>query len=877
MRRFFTLLCLLGLALPAGISVVGCTRNTPAKYCPETTGYGLQVTQVASIILQPQQGGISLAYGQTSQVRSPQAFSCLHDAVSVGSKSFTYGTTNNQLVDLSPTGAICAGTWNRNSGGGIPDYTYCNFPKPVPSTNGLPYAVAYITATADSVTSNPVAVYVHAPVTSVTLANSTTSGLPNNQQCYSQGTVTQLDVEACYGLSDSKGNVTQYEMCAPSGTTSYSCPGGLAPGVTSVPSCESAIGAMSFTSGTPTIASINSTNNQITAEQPGTTTITSSIAGSGSSAGYFSVCPPASISVKLANGQTSGTVTQGVPQNLTTTVVDSKGNVITGLALTYQSTNPIDIQATGGGTIATSFPGVASVSAVCQPPACNPAPVNVLGLNGTGLPLSSNPVNITVPGTASNYIWFAAPGKSQYFVPVLQLSGTIGSTVRLPYVPNSMVMDRTGSNLYFGSPRELMVYSTTSNSLGAQSAATPGVVLAVAPNNSKVLINDQARHLFYLFNPAGGAPISFPGMGSAAEWTPDSQTLYITDNAQLNTPASCGTPLITGHTDTLYVYNPHTGWNTYPLPPSPLPPSEIPSCTTQPNTAQPTVVQTPAIMVPSVGAYLRGEADATQTNPELTGTTAHTWCPSGTVGNQASISYFPLGDSEQVDSDVLAATDEGHHIIGAHWTAGGGISLSDLAISVPSTKRGNDNFPTPDACPTSTDPTTHAQTLSPLTITPSAVNQMQVSGVNATSVNQVVTGATPVPVSGGTGASLAFITYGGDTAGASLPYYIPNSNGAAGTVGYVPLVGSSAVTAPIVGAFTPDDTVFLVSTTGDNKVHFISIPTSLSSTSVPTDTKQISPNLPGCDPATDGGCTFTGTPGAVVPVTAIAVKPRPIT
>ena len=62
-------------------------------------------------------------------------------------------------------------------------------------------------------------------------------------------------------------------------------------------------------------------------------------------------------------------------------------------------------------------------------------------------------------------------------------------------------------------------------------------------------------------------------MGNAAQWTPDSQTLYITDNAELNTPASCAAASITGHTDTLYVYNVNTGWSTYPLPPSPLPPS----------------------------------------------------------------------------------------------------------------------------------------------------------------------------------------------------------------------------------------------------------------------------------------------------------------
>src|SRR5580698_9552037 len=534
MRRFLTLVILFCLAVPAGISIAGCTRNPAAKYCPVTSGYGILVTAVYSITMQPQTAGISLAYGQTTQAQSPQALTCTGATASVSSRNYEYGTTNNQLVDISPTGNICAGTWNRNTGGGIADYTYCNYPNPLPSTNSLPYSTAYITATADSVTSNPVAVHVHAPVTSITLVG------PSS--CLSQGQIAQLDSEAFYDL-----NGKQTLLCAPGSAT--------------VPDCEASIGTMSFAVGTSSVASINSTTNQITAEQPGTTAITASIAGSGSSAGYFSTCPPESVSMTLANGSTSGTVAQGATQNLTTTVLDTKGNQITGLNLTYQSTNPIDVSVASG-SIATSFPGTASLNAICQPAICNPAPINQIGLNGTGLSISSNPVTVTVPGSASQFAWFSSPGQSQYFVPIELLTGTVGSNVKLPYVPNSMVMDRTGSSLYFGSPRELMIYSTSSNTLSKQDPSAPGVVLAVSPNNSQLLINDQARQLFYLYNAAAGGFTTFGGMGAAASWTPDSDTLYIVDNAQLNSPSSCSTKLITGHTDTLYVYNVNTGWST---------------------------------------------------------------------------------------------------------------------------------------------------------------------------------------------------------------------------------------------------------------------------------------------------------------------------
>ncbi len=793
MRRYLTLICLLFLAIPAGVSISGCIRNPAGNYC-NGQGYGLKNTDLYAIDLEPRTTGISMAFGQTRQIAAPSAKTCKGDAASVS--QYTFGTTNNKLVDISPSGNLCAGTWNRNSGGGIADYTICNFPNPQPSTGGLPYATAYISASADSVTSNPVEVYIHAPISSVTLALSGTSGGPQ-QQCYSQTAIAQLDAEACYAGVNS----TQYEFCAPPTVTNYACKGGLAPGVTSVPECTASIGTLTYTVGTARIASINPETNQITAELPGTTAITASIAGSGSSAGYFSTCPPKSISVTL-NGATTGIVTQGVQQNLTTVVTDTNGNTITGLTLDYQSTNPLNITAGTTGGITASYPGAASVYAICQPSSCNPAPINVVGLLGTGLSVSSNAVDITTPGTASSYIWLSAPGKSQYFVPIELISGTMGSTIRLPYVPNSMVMDQTGAALYFGSSHELMVYSTASNGLTKQDASVPGVVLAVAPNNQMLVINDPVRQVFYIYNAAGTVASTFGGMGSAASWTPDSKTLYVTDSASLGA----------GHTDTLYVYNANTGWTTYSL-------NASGGATNL------------AITVPGVGAYLSG-------NP----TVAHTWCPTGTVGNYASMVFYPQGDSVNAQTDVLAATVDGQHILGAGMV-GGGITLYDIGVTIPS-----------GACPVAIN-----NVLQPLTIThtlnPFAVN------VNATSVDAVV--ASPA-------SNLAFITYNGTTPGAQLPYYIPGTGGAAGTLNYLTLANSATITAPVAGAFSPDDTTFFVSTAGDNQIHYIDVKTL-------TDKQQISPNLPPCAPGSDPNCTITTPTTTPVPATAFAIKPRATT
>jgi hypothetical protein len=870
MRRFLTLLCLLCLTIPAGISISGCIRNPSGNFC-NGEGYGLKTNQPQSISLTPTTGGISLAYGQTKTVTPPQAFTCLGANAPVNSLAYTYSTTNSKLVDISPTGVICAGTWNRNTGGGIPNFTICSEPNPLPSTNGLPYGSAYISASAESITSNPVQVFVHAPITSITLVGQ------SQGSCTSQGVTVALDSQACYAGA----NGTQYLLCAPPSITSVWPATNLACPLTPLPSgstltpqeelgqiqdCTNAIGALTYVVGTASnaVASINSVDNEITAQLPGTATVTASVAGSGSSAGYFTTCSPQSISTTLANGSTSGVVTNGVTQNLTTTVLDTKGNPLTGLALTYQSTNPIDISVGSGGTITTSFPGQASITAICEPSTCNPAPPNEIGFDGTGLSISSNPVSITSPGTASDYVWFAAPGQSQYFTSIELITGTTGSTVRLPYVPNSMVMDQSGKNLFFGSSHELMVYSTSNNQLSVANGTTPGVVLAASPDSTKVLINDQIRHVFYLYTNAigGGSSLTFGGMGTAAAWTPDSQTLYVVDSCALNTGGTCAsnTGPVTGHTDTLYVYNSNTGLATYDL--------DVvgPGATSAPGGAT-----SLALTVPSVGAYFNGSSS----------TAAFTWCPSGTVGNASTITYYNQGDDVAgVVANTLGSTPDGQHVLGAQ-TSGGSIMLDDIGVTIPSQTTPS-NVSTPIVCPISGSGTS-TQTLAPLELT-HTLNQLLISRLSGvTAVNQVVTGSLPQLVTSATSTQdLAFVLYSDSSTTNLLPYYLPVSGGTAGTVNYVTLMnGSSAsttVTGPIAGAFSPDHSIFFVSTAGDNQIHFISIPSTASGTF--SDTQQISPNLPACTPVsaggTDAGCTYTGT-GTIIPATVITVKPRTTT
>ena len=392
-----------------------------------------------------------------------------------------------------------------------------------------------------------------------------------------------------------------------------------------------------------------------------------------------------------------------------------------------------------------------------------------------------------------------------------------------------------------------MIYSTQSNNLSKQDNSVPGVVLAASPNSSYLLINDQVRGLFYLYNTAGGTISTFGGMGAAAAWTQDSNTLYIVDSAALGG----------NHTNTLYVHDANSGWSTYDLSAS-------------------GGAQNLAITVPGLGAYLSG-------NP----TVAHTWCPSGTVGNNATIQFYPqpLTDSINfpIPTSVLGATSDGEHILGASLN-GSSITLNDIGVNIPPTLA----YPAAE-CPVTTAGTT--QTLTPLSTNPALNGSVNLTGVtNAIAINQVATGTAPTTASVTNAVPVAFVTYstpGTSTTAATLPYYLPQSTpGVTGLVGYVTLAGSSSSTpptAPLTGTFSPDHSVFFVSTAGDNEVHFISIPPNLSLTSPPTDSQQLNPALPACTPVSaggnDAGCLYPTAPSptTVVPATVITVKPRSIT
>jgi hypothetical protein len=830
MRRFVTVVALLLFAVPFGISINGCgKKGTAAVYCNGGDN-GPVVGQLVSISLGPKIYGISINQAQIGQASSPSGTDCKGSTVSAG--AYTYGTTDMTLVDIQPSsGRLCGGTWNKNSGGGVADYTTC-----IPTGKS---GIAYITATAGGISSNPLPVYVHPVVTSVVLGPPLdSSGNPaaidcqNNPTtaCSPAATNTNLPASAAIGCTVVYANgccaqpsisttstgqplsiYGQNACVSQTNTTQFTAQvfAGSGANQTNI-SCL--VGHLSYAAQSAGIVSIDQ-NGVATAQQPGSSIIDATISQAGSSAGFFSTCPPVDIALSYP-GSTTGTtniiVNQNNTQPISATAVDKNGQPLTGLALEYVSTTPITIPASSNGTVTPVFPGQASITAICQPPSCNTAPQSEIGVFGNGKPVTSKSVSVTTPGLNSTFLYIAST-DSQYLVAVDFTQPNIGAPVRLPYVPNSMVISNDGSSIYLGSSTELMVVSATTTAITKQDVTVRGNVLAVSPDNSTIVISDPVRDQTYLYSSSGSVSSTYGGTGTHAAWSPDSQTVYIAAG------------------DQILVYSRFSGWKQIPL-----------------TTA--TAVSDVAITVPAVGAYFSGAT-----------TTARGYCPATTTSGTtqppaASNQFYPPADTAAAITDRLAATNDGFHILGATAATG---TLSDIEVNLApalaaSSPSGSRSASGGIICPANGSGLTFSSAV--------ASTSLNAGTPAATIVPTTITGVLPTSDS-----KVAFITYTG--AGGVLPAYQPTNLAPTGNTSGVGIVGtltnihlSGTATAPVGGAISADNKTVYVGTSGDNLVHIVS-------TGSLTDTKTIAPALP----------SFSGTNGPIAVPNLLVEKPRPAT
>jgi len=834
MRRFVFFAVLLALSLPVGLSTTGCAHDTGSNFC---SGFqsGAQLNAPAKIDLEPSVYGLSLSYGQVASLSTPTAVNCKGTSVTV--RNYTYGTTNLTLADVSPSGQVCGGTWNRNSGNNVPNFTTCIPPQPGSAIFKASGGLAYLTASGGGATSNPVPVFVHPPITSVLLGGkSAVHDCPNNPSTGSPSDVPVYALNSCL----SQNQTAQLAATVYSGTTDITCNAGH----------------LSYSPQDTNVVSVDQ-NGVATAHLPGSSVINATVAQATSTAGYFFTCPAKSISLTVGTtGEKKVTVNTNNIQPLTTTILDTQNNPISGLQLLYSSNDPINIPVSNTGSVTPAYPSDAAIVAQCLPSVCNPAPQNQIGNLSTGLPISSNPVDIHTPGPSQALLYMASP-QSLNLVPIDFQSGNVGNPIRLPYQPNSMVMDENGNNLFMGSSAELMIAAispTSGTTLTTQTPGVPGTVLAVAPNDTLVVIHDPCRQLFYLYTPPVGnlaaSLISFGAPGPtiacdvnsqpidpsvevhppySAQFTQDSQTVYITgDNA-------------------LYTYNTFTGWHVC------TENGQSGNCPINPTSNSPTGV---AVTIPGVGAYAAGSP-----------TTAFGYCalgpnnaaqnagppPTGLTDPTAAVNpteYYPNAATVATQTDELAATTDGYHIIGA--TAGSGGQLTDIGVQIPD-----------GACPLKT-----------ALNFPSTPQQFSLATPNVGSINQVLVSPN---------SQLAFVTFdptsatGGNntlpaykvpcTAAQSAAGNCPAGQPGTGSIVNVALSGQAG--APVGGTFSPDTTTFYASTSKDDLVHLID-------TATLTDTKTFNPGLTCATTTTAPAKPFLAcTKGDAVPALFLAARPRP--
>ena len=937
-RRFVGLVVLLFFALPLGLSVTGCGHHAaPVVYCFAGDS-GPVVGQVATITLSSSLAttGESLNYGQMGQALSATATDCKGNAVSV--KSFTYASTSSFgantnggaiFADINPgTGQVCGGTWNRNTGGGIADYTTCNAPsatpvstsavalsvtnpttgsgatatlvlgqatdtvsgtlylglgtsaEPIPLTvptnttltalaasinafiqanptlqgihatvttgqtqyltitgpagvantlnttgtalvDSTAYYLAYVTASANGATSNAIPVFVHPVVTGVVLGAATPGALNGScpagtvdpgSDCCPNDTVGTPVVAPPYNgtscLSQNKVGQLVARVYQGGGTT-----GSLSQNIT----CQ--VGHLTFGAQTSGIVSIDQ-NGAATAQLPGSTTITATISNSSSAtnAGYFSTCPPASITLQdpSSPGSNSINVAVNTLQPLNATVTDTNGNVITGLTLEFNSTTPQTIPAAVG-SVTPAYPGSADITAVCQPATCNPSPFNQIGYLGNGKAITSNPITINTPGISSTVLYMGS--TSSNYLAFRDFTTNQNSTlIKLPFVPNSMVMNQAGTAIYLGSSQGLIAVATASNTVSAANQLIPGTVLSVSPDGSTLVVTDPIRQTISLVSTANNTvTTSYGGVGTSASWSPDDQAVYITTT-----------------TNQVLTHSTFTDWQTATA-------DEVYTGVT--------------VTVPSVGAYFAG--------PNFTD--GRSYCPASTVGSgtppTVDNKFIPLVDEKAVMTDQLAATTDGKHILGAH-AAGTASTLSDLEVTLPT----NAGCPIPPAAQPAIGYFTSSFTSSAL------------AGIHAASI----TGVEPASNS-----AAAFVTYtlpsGATSGGGAIPVYFPPASGS-GTVQLVTLGnGATVAAAPVSGVFSTDNFTFYVGTGAvdgtsvNNDVHLItmSYPTSGLPTATEAPGSEITPQLPNCVTTASGACSTTST--GYAPVNLIAQHPKKTT
>jgi trimeric autotransporter adhesin len=427
----------------------------------------------------------------------------------------TFVSSNTSVVTVAANGLACAGSWD-------------NLTSPTICTPGR-VGTAQITATAQGVSSPPTTIYVHQHIDSVTLLDLCGGSeppapctLPRHPcQSLNQNSAPQNTVYEAHAFSQG------IDITSTAGQFTWQA---ATLGVVTLSS--TAAGLNNIVNGT----SLNQV--QATAKAPGVTPVSATIGTASSVPVNFTTCAVQSIALDVT-GSTSTSKT------IIPTITDTVGNVISSplqtgaIPLTWSSSQSASVTAATGSATGSNSGGGATIVASCTPPTCN------IGFSPS-LPIYPenavqvivNPSGTTTTSTATVYVSSTGCGTIDNCVSTVipvTTPNTLGTAVTLPATPNSFVFNPQGTKAYIGTNSGLLgntgltVLDSGSNSV-TQFTSTPGKVLAVSSDGSKVVVSDTADtpNQVFVFDTSAGTSSAFSITGAtAADFSPDSLKAYI--------------------------------------------------------------------------------------------------------------------------------------------------------------------------------------------------------------------------------------------------------------------------------------------------------------------------------------------------------------
>jgi hypothetical protein len=506
-------------------ALTGCSSSGP------TTNTVFPVP--ANISLAPA-NSVALDVGSATQVFTASPKNSKDTAITT---PVTFLSSNTAVLTIASNGLACAGTWD-------------SIAAPQICTPG-PVGVAQVTATSHGISSPPTTVYVHQHIDSIVITP-VPGQTPPVGPCFSAGQVFNYQATALSRGLDITATVGPFAWQSINAKVAT-----LAAPTTSTPVTGLVVGQVQVIANTPGVTSLFVGNTNVTSQPLD-----------------FNTCAVQSITLAVTDGTTNSVnVTEGSGKTLTATVVDTQGNTITGVPLTWSSSNPSTVSVSAEGVFSTSQAGGGTVVASCTPPTCNiglqpllpiypESAINVVVAPSTTTTTTTTASTTTPTVYVSSTGIFSSPagncataaGCTSLLIPIATPNDTVGSPVGLPATPNSLVFDRQGAKAYMGTDfsffgsRGLMEITVAVPPTVAQFKSVTGKVLAVSPDGKTVILSGAdpnavpvpgrsgppAATQVIVFNTAGGTGTTLPIVGAtAADFSPDNLKAFIAAGSSL--------------------------------------------------------------------------------------------------------------------------------------------------------------------------------------------------------------------------------------------------------------------------------------------------------------------------------------------------------